>query len=252
MCSVPSGPAQDLNITVLSSEEALVMWEALNLEDQNGIITGYSIDVVVVNTGQSFQVTSTTNILYLDNLLPFTTYTCRVAAMTSIGIGPYTVTAGFMTEEAGAYIKMLAIRFFYLLSIFLSPTAPSSSPENINVSVISSTSVGLSWSPPPLPDRNGIITEYKINVTELDTGRVQVLISFTTTFTVQRLHPYYTYEFALSAHTVATGPYSDSEIIQTPEDGKETYCTCCACEIMITDQNTQLSIMHVLHSRSHT
>ena len=98
--------------------------------------------------------------------------------------------------------------------------APSSPPENLTVSVISSTSIGLTWTPPLLLARNGIITEYHINVTELDTGSSQILTSFTTSLVAQMLHPYYTYDFSVSAHTVATGPYSDSEIIQTPEDGE--------------------------------
>lgn len=78
----------------------------------------------------------------------------------------------------------------------------------------------LSWTPPPPADRNGIITEYRINLTELDTGRQQLLSSVTTTFVVQSLHPYYMYEFTVSAHTVDTGPFSDSEVVQTPEDSK--------------------------------
>lgn len=99
-------------------------------------------------------------------------------------------------------------------------TAPDSPPENVSVAAISSTSVSISWTPPPQQSRNGHITEYRINISEIDTGRVQLHTSFTTPFVVQRLHPYYTYEIAVSAHTVSTGPYSGAEIIQTPEDGK--------------------------------
>ena len=103
LSSVPTGPAQDLNITVVSSDQALIMWEAPVLEDQNGVISGYTINVTLVRTGQSFQRTSTTTAFLLDGLLPFTTYTCSVAAMTSVGVGPYTIAASFITEEAGEY-----------------------------------------------------------------------------------------------------------------------------------------------------
>ena len=71
-----------------------------------------------------------------------------------------------------------------------------------------------------MASRNGIVTEYRINVTEVDTGRVSLLTSFTTSFVVQSLHPYYTYLFTVSAHTVATGPFSNSVRIRTPEDRK--------------------------------
>ena len=88
------------------------------------------------------------------------------------------------------------------------------------VTANSSTSIWLSWTPPPPATRNGIITEYRINVTELDTGRVMLLTTFATSFVVQALHPYYNYECTVSAHTVATGPYSFPVTIQTPEDSK--------------------------------
>ena len=99
--------------------------------------------------------------------------------------------------------------------------APSSPPENLNVTSVSSTSIRLSWTPPPAAVQNGIITEYRINVTEVDTGRLLFYTSFTTSFVVQGLHPYYMYECRVSAYTVAVGPLSDPEVIQTPEDSKE-------------------------------
>ncbi len=99
--TVPSGPAQNLNSTVLSSEEAVITWAAPDVADQNGIITGYVINVTLVGTGQTFQMTSSTNDLYLTNLQPFTTYICRVAAMTNVGVGPYSIAISFLTEESG-------------------------------------------------------------------------------------------------------------------------------------------------------
>lgn len=98
--------------------------------------------------------------------------------------------------------------------------APSSAPENVSVTAVSSTSIQINWTPPPPANRNGIIAEYRINVIEVDTGRQQDHVSFATSFVVQSLHPYYTYRFSVSAHTVETGPYSVVETFQTPEDSK--------------------------------
>ena len=86
---------------MLSSEEAVISWEALDAADQNGIITGYVINITLISTGQSFQMMSSTNDLYLTSLLPFTTYTCRVAAVTNAGAGPYSIAISFLTEETG-------------------------------------------------------------------------------------------------------------------------------------------------------
>lgn len=117
-----------------------------------------------------------------------------------------------------AYVSFIELLLSNVLFTFFS--APSSPPSNLNVSVISSTSVGLTWLPPNPLATNGIITEYRINLTEANTGRTQQLTSLTTSLVVQMLHPYYTYSFSVSAHTVATGPYSITEAVQTPEDSK--------------------------------
>lgn len=40
-----------------------------------------------------------------------------------------------------------------------------SGPENVAVQVINTTSVRISWDPPPLEDRRGIIRNYTVRVT---------------------------------------------------------------------------------------
>lgn len=76
-------------------------WEAPNMADQNGIITGYLVNFTVVSTGQSFTRSSTNTSLTLDGLLPFTTYTCYVAAMTQVGPGPFSMPTSFLTNQTG-------------------------------------------------------------------------------------------------------------------------------------------------------
>lgn len=100
--------------------------------------------------------------------------------------------------------------------------APSGSPENIVATSLSSTSVELSWDPPPVDQQNGIITNYYINVTEVETGMVsQLMVTGTTQLLIDTLHPYYVYNFYISAATtVGQGPYSPAFSIQTPEDGQ--------------------------------
>ena len=49
----------------------------------------------------------------------------------------------------------MVCQFFVFFS-----TAPSSSPMSYNSIVLSSTSVELSWSPPPMEHHNGIIRKY--------------------------------------------------------------------------------------------
>lgn len=97
---------------------------------------------------------------------------------------------------------------------------PTHFPENLTEEVLSSTSFRLRWDPPPPEHHNGDIREYRVNVTELETGQV---LSFTTPVTelvVSGLHPYYLYECAVSAVTVDVGPYSADIAVRTHEAGK--------------------------------
>lgn len=101
LLSVPSGPAQDVNVSVVSFEEVVISWEAPNEADHNGVITGYLVNVTVVSTGQSFTRTSTNTSLILNGLQPFTSYVCRVAARTQVGLGPFSTLISFLTDETG-------------------------------------------------------------------------------------------------------------------------------------------------------
>ena len=48
---------------------------------------------------------------------------------------------------------------YYLLIIILAPTA---APTNLQASNTSSTSLLVTWNPPPLNERHGIIREYTV------------------------------------------------------------------------------------------
>ena len=131
-------------------------------------------------------------------------------------------------QGKGGYNQLLKQKFFFLFVVSFSITyfylvlfipAPSSFPQNVSIMLLSPTSLFISWSPPPLDTQNGIITEYRVNITELETGNEISFISFTTSISVQFLHPYYTYFCIVSAVTIAEGPPSEAVVITTPEDG---------------------------------
>ena len=94
---------------------------------------------------------------------------------------------------------------------------------------VGSTSFVLSWSPPPTSQQNGIIREYTVNITEIQTGISIILNSTSTSVSVLSLHPYYTYECRVSAYTVGSGPYSEVFTITTPEDGMSHLCSSLFC-----------------------
>ena len=75
------------------------------------------------------------------------------------------------------------------------------------------------WAAPPEETRNGVIRNYRVNITEEETGRVFTFISLTNSLVVPSLHPYYTYQCRVSAFTVDYGPFTDVLTITTMEDG---------------------------------
>ena len=85
----------------------------------------------------------------------------------------------------------------------------------------SSDTILLTWDPPLVQNRNGIITGYVINVTALDTGDISQFITSNHNLTLDSLMPFSTYAFIIAARTsVGAGPFSTDITIQTLEDGK--------------------------------
>ena len=97
-------------------------------------------------------------------------------------------------------------------------------PLDFVVTIISSTSGYLTWSPPNYEEQNGVIIMYVINVTVQETGEHFQLTSNTTSLEVTNLKPYRTYVCIIAAATsVGLGPFSIPVTVRTPEDGKCAY-----------------------------
>ena len=97
--------------------------------------------------------------------------------------------------------------------------APTLAPEGVVMTAIDSRTLLISWVPPPFEHQNGIIREYRVNITERETGIGHHLTTAATSLTVPSLHPFYTYNCTLAAYTIAEGPYSVEVNITMPEDG---------------------------------
>lgn len=69
-------------------------------EDQNGIIRLYEVNIVEIDTGDTFTVTSNVTNLAVTSLHPAYTYECSIAAYT-VAIGPYSEPFNITTDEDG-------------------------------------------------------------------------------------------------------------------------------------------------------
>ncbi len=97
----PTEPPQHIAMSTVSSQEAEIQWAPPNEADRNGIIISYEVDITSVQASINYKINSSTTSLILRDLLPFTTYSYRVAARTSAGLGPFSTPITFLTDEAG-------------------------------------------------------------------------------------------------------------------------------------------------------
>ncbi len=106
-----------------------------------------------------------------------------------------------------------------VIIIIIIVAVPEDPPTNIQVSIVNSTSVFLSWSPPLTP--NGLVVIYTLLVEEYLVGEnVTTIVVMGTSLTVVDLIPYTFYNFSVSASTrIGEGPH-DVVSTRTPQDSK--------------------------------
>ncbi|XP_019850324.1 PREDICTED: uncharacterized protein LOC105312200 [Amphimedon queenslandica] len=142
-----ASPVDCANITFLSYNVTLA-WTAPALIDQNGAPVGYNLTCMntkgVSVNGLSPTQTSMNTMFTITDVMPFTGYTCDLSFINVVGEGPFTQCA-FETAQ----------------------DTPNDGPQNF-VSSPTMTTVTFMWSKPSIP--NGIITEYKLRVANVETN----------------------------------------------------------------------------------
>ena len=101
---------------------------------------------------------------------------------------------------------------------------PTSPPQNVTTTVLSSTEIQVNWNEVLEIDQNGIITEYEVMYEPLMTfgGLITTLTVNTTnlSITLMDLEEYVEYSISVRAYTsVGPGPYSVGIVNTTFEDG---------------------------------
>ena len=105
--TVPSGYPQNLEAIAITSRSANITWDPPISEEQNGLIIGYTINMTVSQTGDNFQLLSTTTTLLVDTLVPYTTHVFIISASTSIGAGPFSTVLVLETPQDGKLACMI-------------------------------------------------------------------------------------------------------------------------------------------------
>ena len=85
----------------MSSRSISLTWDPPLFEEQNGVITGYIINVTGIETEESFELFSDLEILTADFARPFSSYMFKIAGQTTVGTGTFSDPITIMTPEDG-------------------------------------------------------------------------------------------------------------------------------------------------------
>ena len=101
LLAVPSGPPLNFSTEATTPRTLYFSWEPPLLEQQNGVIIGYTLNIVSDDSGMMFQLYPDQHAMNLSATIfkPYTVYRCAVAAITTPGTGPYSDYVVTLTPE---------------------------------------------------------------------------------------------------------------------------------------------------------
>ena len=85
-------------MSLKTSNSLILLWDPPLNESQNGIIQQYVIQILEDDTSTTTTYYSNNTLLTVNNLHPYYTYKCSVAAIT-VGVGPYSVILAVQLDE---------------------------------------------------------------------------------------------------------------------------------------------------------
>lgn len=114
--------------------------------------------------------------------------------------------------------------YFKFDFVFFVNSGPTCSPVLLPTQATSSTSVRVTWKPPPDNEcRNGILKGYRLRYKLLGreiSKNITISNANATTYDATGLLKYRRYIFSVLAYTVENGPWSNELTNRTGEDGK--------------------------------
>ncbi|XP_054950292.2 receptor-type tyrosine-protein phosphatase F isoform X13 [Pan paniscus] len=196
---VPAQPA-DFQAEVASDTRIQLSWL---LPPQERIIMYELVYWAAEDEDQQHKVTfDPTSSYTLEDLKPDTLYRFQLAARSDMGVGVFTPTIEARTAQS----------------------TPSAPPQKVMCVSMGSTTVRVSWVPPPADSRNGVITQYSVAYEAVDgedRGRhvVDGISREHSSWDLVGLEKWTEYRVWVRAHTdVGPGPESSPVLVRTDED----------------------------------
>ena len=109
----PETAPSNFEAVATSPYAATLTWNPLPISEQNGDITGYIINVTVVETGEKLQLMSVSTSLTVTTLRPFRTYICIITAQTAVGIGPFSGEFTLVTLQDGKVKQLVGSKVLF-------------------------------------------------------------------------------------------------------------------------------------------
>ncbi|XP_075065536.1 receptor-type tyrosine-protein phosphatase delta isoform X4 [Mixophyes fleayi] len=194
-------PSQPLGFKAEAQSETsiLLSWNA----PRSDTISGYELYYKEENQEEEKSTTFDPCLDFrLQGLKPNTLYYFRLAARAPLGLGASTAEISAKTLQS----------------------KPSAHPQDIRCNSQSSTSILVSWLPPPEDKQNGVITAYAIRYNEVDGDdnkphEIMGISSDTRQYLLEQLEKWTQYHISMVAYTdVGPGPESPSILVRTDED----------------------------------
>ncbi|XP_045440666.1 receptor-type tyrosine-protein phosphatase F isoform X3 [Pipistrellus kuhlii] len=196
---VPAQPT-DFQAEVESDTRIQLSWL---LPPQERIVKYELVYWAAEEEGQQQKVTfDPTSSYTLEDLKPDTLYHFQLAARSEMGLGVFTPTIEARTAQS----------------------TPSAPPQKVTCVSTGSTTVRVSWVPPPADSRNGLITQYSVAYEAVDgeDRRRQVVNGISrehSSWDLVGLEKWTEYRVWVRAHTdVGPGPESSPVLVRTNED----------------------------------
>ncbi|XP_050076111.1 neogenin [Anopheles maculipalpis] len=181
-----AGAPQNLRGYAITEKDIHLQWDPPVVT--NGLITKYRVYYAETDNGAEMYSDTTTTEVIINELRPYTKYTMYVVPFNQAGMGDPSHEIDVKTYSS----------------------TPSEPPANVTLEQTSST-VAIRWEPPPLEDRNGQITGYKIkyrkNKKPLQVETTPANVRY---YILKDLDKMSAYQVKIAAMTVnGTGPFTE-------------------------------------------
>ncbi|XP_058066091.1 neogenin [Anopheles bellator] len=191
-----AGAPQNLRGYAITERDIHLQWDPPAVP--NGLIAKYRVYYAETDNGAEMYSDTTTTEVIINELRPYTHYTLYVVPFNQAGMGDPS----------------------HELDVKTYSSTPSEPPANVTLETTSSTAITIRWEPPPVEERNGQITGYKIKYRKNKKAlQVETTPANVRYYILKDLEKMSAYQVKIAAMTInGTGPFTEWHHSETYEN----------------------------------